>query len=255
MHRIPLSALSRLPRGRTQNASPARILADHALPALLFSTLGMVGISGTLTAAGQGPADPSVPAGLAYLLDLTHSILTFLFCGLIAALFLMRRAPRASRARPPAMAVALAGTFVMSATATQPNTTQDWRVLALADSLLTGGLAFSIYAAAGLRRCFGLAAEARGVVTSGAYRLVRHPLYLGELVAALGALLPVLAPLPALIFGVFCLCQVMRAMLEERTLAAAFPEYNGYRRRTPALLPWPRPKSPPARPGVTPVAR
>jgi len=254
MHRVPPSALSRLHRVRSQDASPARILADHALPALLFSTLGIVGFSGTLRAAGQGPADPSFPAGLAYLLDLAHSILTFLFCGLIAALFLIRRAPRGSRARLPAMAVALAGTFVMSATAAQPSTTQDWRVLALADSLLTVGLAASIYAAAGLRRCFGLAAEARGVVTSGAYRFVRHPLYLGELVAALGALLPVLAPLTTLIFGLFCLCQVTRAILEERILAAGFPEYIAYRRRTPALLPWPRPKSSPSRSGVAPVS-
>jgi protein-S-isoprenylcysteine O-methyltransferase Ste14 len=139
--------------------------------------------------------------------------------------------------------VALAGTFVMSATAAQLGTTQDWRALALSDLLLTVGLAVSIYAAASLRDCFGLAAEARGVVTSGAYRLVRHPLYLGELVAALGALLPVLAPLTTLIFGLFCLCQVTRAMLEEQVLAAGFPEYTAYRRRTPALLPWPRPRS------------
>jgi hypothetical protein len=94
----------------------------------------------------------------------------------------------------------------MGTIAGQPVTAPDRRVLVLADSLLVGGLLFSIYAAASLRRCFGLAPEARELVTSGAYRLVRHPLYLGEFVAATGALLPVLAPLPMLIFGLFCLC-------------------------------------------------
>jgi protein-S-isoprenylcysteine O-methyltransferase Ste14 len=220
-----------------------RLLADRFLPALLFGTMAVASGSGTLSTAGRGPADPGFPAGLAHVLNVAHTILSLLFCGLIAALFLIRRTPQGSRARPPAMAVALAGTFMMSATVARPGTMQDWRVLALSDLLMTVGLAVSIYAAASLRDCFGLAAEARGVVTSGAYRLVRHPLYLGELVAALGVLLPVVAPLTTLIFGLFCLCQVTRAMLEERDLAAAFPEYTAYRRRTPALLPWPRPRS------------
>jgi protein-S-isoprenylcysteine O-methyltransferase Ste14 len=106
--------------------------------------------------------------------------------------------------------------------------------------MLIVGLAFTIYAAATLRRCFGIAPEARGLVTSGAYRLVRHPLYLGEFVAFLGALLPVFAPLPILIFILFCALQACRARLEEQVLAAAFPEYAGYRLRTPPFFPWPR---------------
>ena len=231
------------PARRLDCAVRAGLLMDRLLPALLFGTMGILSSFGILRAAGQSPADPSFLAGLARLLELAHAILTFAFCGLIATLFLSRRAPRGSRARPAAMVVALAGTFMMSATVVQPVTTQDWRALALADSLLAIGLSFSIYAASSLGRCFGLAAEARGVITSGAYRLVRHPLYLGEFIAALGVLLPVLAPLTTLIFGLFCLCQVTRAMLEERVLAASFPEYTAYRRQTPALLPWPRPSS------------
>ena len=48
-----------------------------------------------------------------------------------------------------------------------------------------------------------------------------------------------LAPSTALVYGAFCLCQLARAVLEERSLAATFPAYANYRRRTPALLPWP----------------
>jgi protein-S-isoprenylcysteine O-methyltransferase Ste14 len=219
-----------------------RLRADRVVPALLFGALGIARCWSAPSAAGQGPAEPSFPAGLAHVLDVARTILTSLFCVLVAALFLIRRAPRGSRARPPAMALALAGTFMMNATVAQPLTARDWRFLALAHSLSIAGLGFSICAAVSLRRCFGLAAEARGLVTSGAYRLVRHPLYLAELVAALGALLPVLAPFTLLIFGLFCLCQATRAMLEERALAARFPEYLVYRRRTPAMLPWPRPR-------------
>jgi protein-S-isoprenylcysteine O-methyltransferase Ste14 len=235
--RLTVSLLHEL---RVGDAALDRLLADRLLPALLFGALGFVSYSSTLSASSQGPADPSFPARLVHAPDVVHTILTLLFCGLIATLFLIRRTPQGSPAGARAIALALAGTFVMSATVIQPNTTQDWRVLGIGDALLTVGLAFSIYAAASLRDCFGLAAEARGVVGSGAYRLVRHPIYLGEFVAALGALLPVLAPLTTLIFGVFCLCQVARAMLEERVLAASFPEYVLYQRRTPAFFPWPR---------------
>jgi protein-S-isoprenylcysteine O-methyltransferase Ste14 len=209
--------------------------------------MGIASCSSTLSGAGQSPVDSGFLAGPAHWLNVAHTLLAFLFYGLVAALFLVRRAPHGSRARAPVMAVALAGTFGMCAAAAQPLTTQDWRILTLADALLALGLAFSVYAAASLGPCFGLAPEARGVVTTGPYRLVRHPLYLGELVAAVGILLPVLTPLTTLIFGLFCLCQATRAGLEERVLAAAFPEYRAYRRRTPALLPWPRPRSPSAR--------
>jgi protein-S-isoprenylcysteine O-methyltransferase Ste14 len=78
-------------------------------------------------------------------------------------------------------------------------------------------------------------------VTDGAYRVVRHPVYLGEFVTMSGALLPVLAPLTALIFVGFCLLQGWRALLEEDVLSSTFPEYTAYRERTPALVPWPRP--------------
>jgi protein-S-isoprenylcysteine O-methyltransferase Ste14 len=216
-------------------------LTDHHVPALLFGVLAILSSSRALDSAGRGLPDSSSLIGLATLLDVAHPLLTSLFCGLIAALYLIRGVPRGDRAGPPAQAVAVVGTFIMGAVAAQPPTTNDWRVLAVADLLLVGGLAFSIYAAVSLRESFGMAAEARELVTSGAYRLVRHPIYLGELVAATGALLPALAPMTTLIFAIFCLSQIARAVLEERVLNAAFSHYEEYRRRTPALVPWPRP--------------
>jgi protein-S-isoprenylcysteine O-methyltransferase Ste14 len=176
-------------------------------------------------------------------LDIGRSVVAQLFCGLIAALFLIRHTPRTARARPIPVMVALTGTLIMGGISVQPPVIRDGPVRALAECLLISGLAWSIYAVTSLGRCFGLVAEARGLVTSGAYRIVRHPLYLGEFVAACGFVLPVLTPLTALVFGIFCLCQVARAVMEEGVLSGAFAEYEEYRRRTPAVLPWPRPKS------------
>jgi protein-S-isoprenylcysteine O-methyltransferase Ste14 len=174
----------------------------------------------------------------ARLLALVQTLLRSFFCVLIGALFLYRRAPLSYRAPPALIALALVGTFVMTIAAHQPPTTNDWRVLALADGLLVAGLAFSIYSAASLGSCFGFAPEARGLVTSGAYRLVRHPLYLGESVTAFGLLLTVLAPLTVLVFVIFTLCQMTRGALEERVLAATFPRYAAYCQQTAAVIPW-----------------
>jgi protein-S-isoprenylcysteine O-methyltransferase Ste14 len=228
--------------GRRGGAPAVPLLADRWLPALLFAAAAGARGPGILDLLVRPPAGADLSSWLLYLLEVTGGVLAVLFCGLVATLFLGRRAPRGDRAGLPAIAVALAGTFLMSGAVAQPATSRDWRLLALADGLLAGGLAFSIYAAAGLGTCFGLAAEARGLVTTGAYRLVRHPLYLGELVAGLGLLLPVLAPPTVLVYAAFCACQAARAALEERALEATFPEYADYRRRTPALLPWPRPR-------------
>src|SRR5829696_5722125 len=91
------------------------VLADRVLPSWVFGTLAMVVLLRTASAAARPPAPPSLPDWLGYLLGLTHGGLTFLFCALIAALFLVRRTPRGRRAPPVAMVLALTGTFGMSA--------------------------------------------------------------------------------------------------------------------------------------------
>jgi protein-S-isoprenylcysteine O-methyltransferase Ste14 len=225
------------PRQTSIRADLVPLLFDRVLPAIFFGVAAVLGLVAVVLRARQGPSEPSLEAWSVYLLGLAHLLLTCLFATLVATLFMIRRAPRGKRASPTQIAIALAGAFIMNLATFQPRVTEDWRYLALADLLLIAGLSFTIYAALCLRTCFALSPEARGLVTTGAYKLVRHPLYLGEFVSLLGMLLPVLSPFTALVYLLFGAFQLARMGMEERVLAAAFPEYAAYRAATPALFP------------------
>ena len=85
----------------------------------------------------------------------------------------------------------------------------------------------------------GLAtAEARVLVTTGAYRFVRHPLYVAELTGMIGNVILFQQPWAALLAVAVIALQVARAHFEEQVLAEAFPEYAAYRARTKRFIPF-----------------
>lgn len=86
-----------------------------------------------------------------------------------------------------------------------------------------------------LRRSFSLEPEARTLVTSGPYRLARHPIYTVYLLINAGILLRHLTVPFALVLGAWVILLLIRVRYEEGVLAAAFPEYTEYRRRVRAF--------------------
>ena len=90
------------------------------------------------------------------------------------------------------------------------------------------GLTVVIAGKLSLGRSLGLLPANRGVVVSGLYRLVRHPIYLGYLVTHVGFLLgqPTVWNVSALLVSDIAL--LARASMEERTLATD-PSYRRYR--------------------------
>jgi protein-S-isoprenylcysteine O-methyltransferase Ste14 len=119
-----------------------------------------------------------------------------------------------------------------------------WRVAGGA-LLLTMGAALTWTSAFALGRQWrfdaGLNAD-HALVQSGAYRLVRHPIYASMLCMLLGTALlrtPAVLILVALLF--FVTGTEIRVRIEDGLLASRFgPAFEDYRRRVPAYIPFTR---------------
>lgn len=218
-----------------------RTMLDRVIPAALFGFVSVSRLPVLVQRVSTPPAMDDAQAILLYRLDLVHQAAAFAFLGLVAVLCLTRKAPLTQRAGLVPLAVSLGGTLMMIFPAMQPRTMDAPWLLALANLLVIGGLVYTLYAVGYLGACFGIAPEARGLVTAGAYGHVRHPVYLGEFIAALGVLLPVVSGVSLVAFGLFVVLQLQRIRMEERVLGTAFADYSEYRRRVPMLIPWPRP--------------
>jgi protein-S-isoprenylcysteine O-methyltransferase Ste14 len=103
------------------------------------------------------------------------------------------------------------------------------------------GLGFAIWARLHIGRNWGIPMtqkEEPELVTSGPYHLVRHPIYAGILVAAVGTAVALswLWLTAVLLAGVYF---VYSATVEERYLAEQFPDrYPVYKRSTKMLVPF-----------------
>lgn len=118
--------------------------------------------------------------------------------------------------------------------------TELWRaVLGLA--LFAAGLGFALSARVHIGRNWGMPMtqkEQPELVTSGPYRLVRHPIYSGILVAGVGTAVALswLWMTAVLLAGIYF---VYGATVEERYLSQQFPDcYAAYKRSTKKLVPF-----------------
>lgn len=76
------------------------------------------------------------------------------------------------------------------------------------------------------------------LIEDGAFALVRHPMYGGAVIAALGWGLAMASPVAlagAVVLGVFF---DLKSRREEAWLGEQFAGYAAYRRRTRRLIPW-----------------
>jgi len=102
---------------------------------------------------------------------------------------------------------------------------------AVGETVAFVGIVLVLGAFFSLNRSFGLAPENRGIKTAGAYRVVRHPMYLGYILAETGFVYDNLTILNLLILAVSVLFLLLRLRAEERLLLQD-PNYRAYTEKT-----------------------
>jgi len=144
--------------------------------------------------------------------------------------FATQPAPRARDGRAGVWIVTLIATFGMGVTPSLPAVQTLWRPGATQDQiravLSVVGIAIALLAMASLRRSFSLTPQARRLAAGGPYRVIRHPLYLGEALNVVGYTVAV-GSLTVLVAALVVVAgAVTRAVLEERLLRRTFPGYD-----------------------------
>ena len=107
--------------------------------------------------------------------------------------------------------------------------------------LFLSGLALAVWARVHLGRNWGMPMTAKDdpeLVTSGPYRLIRHPIYSGILLGVFGTSLATNVDL-LIAVGMIGAYFLYSATVEERILTRSFPAtYPSYKARTKMLIPF-----------------
>jgi len=220
-----------------QRPEPARISARRRLDVGRLLMVPAAALMLIFDLHAQVAAAIAATASAAGILRGVSAAFVCAFYTLIIWSYLRRGPAVATTKSMTASAVAIAATFTPFAfpllAGPEPGTI---RQLA-ADALLVAGTAWSVWSLRFIGKNLSVIAQARGVADEGPYRLVRHPLYAGELVSALGLALAA-GTVPAAILWVALVgMQAYRALREEQVLLDALPGYREYRARTAALIP------------------
>lgn len=153
-------------------------------------------------------------------------LLLLLFNTSVIILALIRRAPQAVSRSVFDYIVAFCGTISPLLFIGLPESSDHAIFLAL--QVL--GIGFSYAGLLSLSRSFGLVPADRGIVTTGMYKFVRHPLYSGYVLLCLSFLLQNFSVRNFGAFIAFLVFESLRLLIEEDFLVQN-PEYAAYMKR------------------------
>jgi protein-S-isoprenylcysteine O-methyltransferase Ste14 len=163
----------------------------------------------------------------------THAPMALVFAAQqawVGAIFLVRRAPRSASRSPLDWFVAYGGWY--ASFLVRPGGYHPTWAAPFGLPLQLTGLALWAWAFAKLARSYGIVPADRGLITSGPYALVRHPLYAAHMVGGAGYLIQSLSPWNVLVDGVTVGLQLFRITREERHLDSnAYAQYRERVRR------------------------
>jgi protein-S-isoprenylcysteine O-methyltransferase Ste14 len=169
---------------------------------------------------------------------LVSSVCLFLFYLTLWWLMLIRPAPRARTDGLLPSVIAFAGGYVpLAIPLFAPGGASAGQNLVSA-ALLVVGTTLMLVAILHLGRSFSIVPQARSLVRTGPYAVVRNPLYLAEEIAMLGALLQYYSTVTLLLWLLSGALQVGRIFYEEQLLRRTFADYDEYAKETFRLIPY-----------------
>jgi len=161
-----------------------------------------------------------------------------LYTFMIACLYALRLRPVNKFAGiKPAITAIMGGFLVAGLLFLPPRADLPLYAVLTSIALIIIGNLFAVIALSHLGRSFSILPESRKLVMSGPYRFVRHPLYVAEAIATLGAMINFLSPAAVALVAAQFLLQLGRIHYEEKTLRANFPAYTKYSTHTARLVP------------------
>lgn len=183
--------------------TPKQLVIEIALRVCAVSALSVFLVSAIL----QVLKDPS-----------RITLLLFLFTSLLdIGLVVLSRVARERDSTPVSMVMSVTGTFYYVAFRMEPGIHLIPETAAV--GLQIAGIVIQIWAKLALWRSFGLLPANRGVVVSGPYRALRHPMYVGYTIRNIGFLLPNFGLQNVIVFALHFCIQICRIVREERVLS------------------------------------
>ena len=181
-------------------------------------------------------ADPALPRAI-YSVNIAMRLSVIVYLGILAATVVVRIQPMAKARGAEPRISALIGTFLLTVVVLFPRRELSLTAGCVSTLLILAGNALAVFVLVRLRGSFSIMAEARQLVTSGAYRYVRHPLYLTEEIATIGSVMQFLSAWTTMLLVAQIAFQLRRIANEETLLTDVFPEYAKYRQKTARIIP------------------
>jgi len=205
-----------------------------AAPQLVLYAMSITGLAMRLKAQAAGlHRSPQPTLYVQMLLPLSNG----LYLSLLMLLLVVRPPPVGSAGGVSPKLAALVGFSLTGLLVLLPPARMSSPVSLLSLTLTLGGTAASIYVAAVLGRCFSIFPQARGLVTHGPYRFIRHPLYLAEFFTVIGIALQFALPWSFFVALAAMAAQFPRMYYEEQILSTSYPPYRAFMMRTARLIP------------------
>lgn len=224
----PAVPLEVAPKARARESSTVWRVVIRVVPVVFFGFLTVIAV----VDIGRGNQSWVAMAGQSgYALVLVLQVTAFA----------VQPAPRARDGRAAVWVVTLVASFAMVVAPLLPPAQHLWAVGPAQEQarFVVGlvGVSLSLFAMSSLRTSFSLTPQARRLRTAGPYRVIRHPLYTGEILSMAGIVVAVGSLTVLLAALVVVAGEVARAALEERLLRRTFPDYDAAFSGVAHLLP------------------